>query len=144
MRLGSTPLQQSGIPAWLRQRGAVRVTLLLLGAQPVGFGVSWLCYTRRGVAPGGGGTSHVVVLTPKPQVEEDNREILRLLRDSGTAEKLEGLKRLIAQSEWQARRVRTQRVGRRGRARVCVRTHAWVSLHLTPPTRAPVASVRRT
>ena len=35
---------------------------------------------------------------PDAQVEEDNREILRLLRDSGTAEKLEGMKRLIAQS----------------------------------------------
>jgi hypothetical protein len=33
-----------------------------------------------------------------PQVEEDNREILRLLRDPGVQEKLEGLKRLIAQS----------------------------------------------
>ena len=35
---------------------------------------------------------------PLVQVEEDNREILRLLRDTGTAEKLEGMKRLIAQS----------------------------------------------
>jgi hypothetical protein len=34
------------------------------------------------------------------QVEEDNREILRLLRDPGVQEKLEGLKRLIAQSAW--------------------------------------------
>lgn len=32
------------------------------------------------------------------QLEEDNREVLRLLRDSGVPEKLEGLKRLIAQS----------------------------------------------
>jgi hypothetical protein len=31
-------------------------------------------------------------------VEEDNRDILRLLRDPGVPEKLEGLKRLIAQS----------------------------------------------
>ena len=37
---------------------------------------------------------------PLPQVEEDNRETMRLLRESGTAEKLEGLKRLIAQSAW--------------------------------------------
>ncbi len=31
-------------------------------------------------------------------MEEDNRDILRLLRDPGVPEKLEGLKRLIAQS----------------------------------------------
>ena len=31
-------------------------------------------------------------------MEDDNREILRLLRDNATAEKLEGLKRLIALS----------------------------------------------
>ena len=31
-------------------------------------------------------------------MEEDNREILRLLRDNSTQEKLEGLKRLIALS----------------------------------------------
>lgn len=32
------------------------------------------------------------------QMEEDNREILRLLRDNSTQDKLEGLKRLIALS----------------------------------------------
>ena len=32
------------------------------------------------------------------QLEEDNREVLRLLRDTNVPEKLEGLKRLIAQS----------------------------------------------
>lgn len=31
-------------------------------------------------------------------MEEDNREILRLLRDNSTQDKLEGLKRLIALS----------------------------------------------
>ena len=36
---------------------------------------------------------------PRRQLEEDNREVLRLLRDPGVPEKLEGLKRLIAQSE---------------------------------------------
>jgi hypothetical protein len=32
------------------------------------------------------------------QLEEDNRDILRLLRESSPTDKLDGLKRLIAQS----------------------------------------------
>lgn len=42
-------------------------------------------------------SSHPRLLT-RAQLEEDNRDILRLLRESSVAEKLEGLKRLIAQS----------------------------------------------
>ena len=49
------------------------------------------------------------LIRPRRQLEEDNREVLRLLRDQGVPEKLEGLKRLIAQSA----RPRTKRLSNR-------------------------------
>ena len=55
------------------------------------------------------------------QLEEDNREVLRLLRDSGVPEKLEGLKRLIAQSA---------RPGPAYRLSHCVRARAALALPL--------------
>jgi hypothetical protein len=68
---------------------------------------------------------------PSSQVEEDNREILRLLRDTGTAEKLEGMKRLIAQSECGPR------------SRGALETWHLGHCHLPLTRRTPHRSVRR-
>lgn len=71
-------------------------------------------------------------------MEEDNRETLRLLRESGTAEKLEGLKRLIAQSAW-ATNLGVQAVSWGSLGQVTESTN--LSL---PCTRPPPPSVCRT